>query len=44
LEHNDFVGSMSKIWNGIEIVAEFKMLGIGADNYNVFKVSVLIFI
>jgi hypothetical protein len=39
LEQHDFDGAMSRIWNGVDIVAEFKMQGIGPDNFTVFKVG-----
>ena len=38
MQHNDFLGSISKIWSGVEIVAEFNLLGIGADNLEKMKV------
>lgn len=34
---------MSRIWNGIEIVAEFKLQGIGPDNFMVFQVNKCLF-
>lgn len=41
MEQRDFDASMSKILNGIEMIAELKMQGIGPDKYEVFKVSFL---
>ncbi|CAF0846025.1 unnamed protein product [Brachionus calyciflorus] len=37
MEQRDFDASMSKILNGIEMIAEFKFQGIGPDNYATFK-------
>jgi hypothetical protein len=38
LEKYDFDSAMSKIWSGLEIVAEFKLLGMGPDNFTTFTV------
>ena len=39
MEQHDFDGFISRIWTGLEIVAEFKMQGIGPDNFGTFKVQ-----
>ena len=42
MQQSGFDESMSRIWNGLEIVAEFKMQGIGPDKYSDFKVFIFL--
>lgn len=39
LHQQSLEAAMSKIWNGFEIVSEFKMQGIGPDNFELYKVD-----